>query len=466
MLRRLLLLLLAATPLAASAEAPKVFRYAFEVAETSFDPHRVSDVYSNIVNQAHVRLAAHLRLPRAPAQAAAATRSAAMPEVSADGTTYTLRVQAGHLLRRRSGVQGQQARAGRRRLRLLDQAPARPEGARLAAGRGGALHPRRRGGRDRGAQGEPVRLRRADRGAARRSTATPSQVKLNQPLFIFIYNFADCRITCAVAREVVEHYGEDVGSHPVGTGPYRLGVLEALVEDGASSANPDYREEFFEGAAGRRRRPRRRRSCAQFKGKRLPDGRPRRDLDHRGDAAALARRSSTASWTSSSRCPRSSPTRRCPTTSSRRNLRQARHRHGAGARARPHLQLLQHERPGGRRLHAGEGGAAPRDLARATRPTTRSTSSARARRSRRRRRRAPGVAGYDPDFRTSGGRVRRAQGQGAARHVRLRRSRRRRLPRDARRQPARAQGQLHAHRARRSSSTSCGSAAWTTSACA
>jgi hypothetical protein len=28
-----------------------VLRYAFEIAETSFDPHRISDVYSNIVNQ-------------------------------------------------------------------------------------------------------------------------------------------------------------------------------------------------------------------------------------------------------------------------------------------------------------------------------------------------------------------------------------------------------------------------------
>ena len=36
---------------ALAADPNKVFRYAFEIAETSFDPHRISDVYSNIVNQ-------------------------------------------------------------------------------------------------------------------------------------------------------------------------------------------------------------------------------------------------------------------------------------------------------------------------------------------------------------------------------------------------------------------------------
>ena len=48
----LALLLLAAAASTPAADSPKVFRDAFEIAETSFDPHRISDVYSNIVNQA------------------------------------------------------------------------------------------------------------------------------------------------------------------------------------------------------------------------------------------------------------------------------------------------------------------------------------------------------------------------------------------------------------------------------
>jgi hypothetical protein len=44
------------------------------------------------------------------------------------------------------------------------------------------------------------------------------QVKIKKPLYVFIYKFADCRIACAVAREVAEKYGDDIGAHPVGTG--------------------------------------------------------------------------------------------------------------------------------------------------------------------------------------------------------------------------------------------------------
>jgi ABC-type transport system substrate-binding protein len=55
--------------------------------------------------------------------------------------------------------------------------------------------------------------------------------------------------TAALAREVVERYGQDIAFHPVGTGPYRVAewvrgsrlVLEA---------NPGYREEIFAGDPG------------------------------------------------------------------------------------------------------------------------------------------------------------------------------------------------------------------------
>ena len=49
---RRLILAPALLALAGGACAEKVFRYAFEIAETSFDPHKISDLYSNVVNQA------------------------------------------------------------------------------------------------------------------------------------------------------------------------------------------------------------------------------------------------------------------------------------------------------------------------------------------------------------------------------------------------------------------------------
>ena len=51
---RFMLCIVAFAAATASAEPDpnKVLRYAFEVAESSFDPHKNSDVYSGIVNNA------------------------------------------------------------------------------------------------------------------------------------------------------------------------------------------------------------------------------------------------------------------------------------------------------------------------------------------------------------------------------------------------------------------------------
>ena len=38
----------------------------------------------------------------------------------------------------------------------------------------------------------------------------------------FVYQLADPSIAGAVAREVVEFYGNEIGAHPVGTGAFRL----------------------------------------------------------------------------------------------------------------------------------------------------------------------------------------------------------------------------------------------------
>jgi ABC-type transport system substrate-binding protein len=48
------------------------------------------------------------------------------------------------------------------------------------------------------------------------------KIHLNAPDPRFLYVLA-VPSTAAIAREVVEAYGNDIGAHPVGTGPYRLG---------------------------------------------------------------------------------------------------------------------------------------------------------------------------------------------------------------------------------------------------
>src|SRR5206468_7997330 len=72
------------------------------------------------------------------------------------------------------------------------------------------------------------------------------QVRLKQPDYNFAYYLAYCNLTCAVAREVIEHYGDKSGEHPVGTGAYMLTFWKRTSKM-AFDANPDYREEYFDG---------------------------------------------------------------------------------------------------------------------------------------------------------------------------------------------------------------------------
>ncbi len=72
------------------------------------------------------------------------------------------------------------------------------------------------------------------------------RIRLKETDYNFPYILA-MPSTGAAAREVVEFYGQDVGSHPVGTGPYRLardeykrGSKIVLV------ANPDYRQRTWQ----------------------------------------------------------------------------------------------------------------------------------------------------------------------------------------------------------------------------
>ena len=71
------------------------------------------------------------------------------------------------------------------------------------------------------------------------------RVALNEPDLNFLHVLAQQNLG-AVAREVVEAYGDDIGQHPVGTGPYYM--IERHVGSRLVFAkNPNYREDWFEG---------------------------------------------------------------------------------------------------------------------------------------------------------------------------------------------------------------------------
>lgn len=226
------------------ADPAKVFRYAIEVSETNLDPHRISDLYSNILTQAMFDPPLRYDYLARPPKLVPNTL-ASMPEVSADGLTYTLRVRPGiHFSddpafggKKRELVAADYIYAFKRVLDPRNAAPLLSEIEGLVAGTDAILAKARRANRlD---YDEPVEgLQVLDRYTFR--------VRLTQPLFNFIYQFADCRLTCAVAREVVERYKDDVGGHPVGTGAFRLALWKRSSKI-LFEANPGFREEFFDG---------------------------------------------------------------------------------------------------------------------------------------------------------------------------------------------------------------------------
>ena len=214
--------------------------------------------------------------------------AAAMPEVSADFRTFTFRIQPGIYFADDPAFKGE-----RRELTAADYVYSikrhydpRWKSANLYLLEN-AKHPRPVGAARAGDRGEEaLRLRHARSKACARSTATPSRSGWREPSPRFLYNFADGSFTGALAREVVESYGDTIGEHPVGTGPFRLAEWQRSSQI-VLERNPGYREVLLRRApARRRRRGAGDRGAAQ--GPPPADGRPRRDLDHRGAAAALA----------------------------------------------------------------------------------------------------------------------------------------------------------------------------------
>ena len=197
---------------------------------------------------------------------------------------------ARHLLRRRPGVQGPAAASWSRKTTSTRSSASttRRSRARRQLDPRGRRHRRpRRAARDGAARQEAVRLRHARSRACARSTATRCSSSSREPRPRFLYTLGRARRLGAVAREVVEAYGDTIMAHPVGTGPYRLAEWRRSSRI-VLERNPNYRDVRYDAepdaddAEGQA-------LGARFKGRRLPLQRRRRDRRHRGGAAALAR---------------------------------------------------------------------------------------------------------------------------------------------------------------------------------
>ena len=213
----------AACIIAASAQAAdpnKVLRFAFQIAEATFDPAVYQDQYSSMVVD-HILdpMLTYDYLAR-PVKLVPNTLES-MPEVSSDGMTYTFRIRKGIYFTPDAAFKGKRrelvaADYAYSILRFYDPKVKSPN-LYLIEGRIVGLdeaHQRAiKSGKPFDYDAPYPGLQVVDRYTLR--------IRLKQPDYNLLSNLGQTYFG-AIAREVAEHYGDDIGSHPVGTGPYVL----------------------------------------------------------------------------------------------------------------------------------------------------------------------------------------------------------------------------------------------------
>lgn len=247
-----------------AADAKKVLRVAFEVAETGFDPVKVTDGYSSQVMRAVFEgLLTYDYLAR-PVKLIPSTAEA-LPEVSEGGRTYVFKIRSGIFFQADAAFHGQ-----RRELTAADYAysikrfvdPANRSPWRFLV------------------DGKIIGLDAVAKKAAQAKrfdydVKVPGlevvdrytlRIRLTAPDYNFAYIMAMPAMS-AVAREVIEAYADDTNAHPVGTGPYvlRSWTRKAKI---VLEADPGYREVIWNFAGSDD--PRDRAAVAAMKGKRIP----------------------------------------------------------------------------------------------------------------------------------------------------------------------------------------------------
>jgi len=247
LLLRLGAAILACGLIASPAAADKVLRYAFEVAETGFDPAQVNDLYSSIII-AHIFDAPYRLEYLARPYRVRPNTAVAMPEVSADYKVWTIRIRPGTYFADDPVFKGK-----KRELTAQDYVYSlkrhwdpknKSQQLYLVDGRVVGMGPLRKsvlaGGKfdyDREVEG----LKAIDRYTYR--------VTFSEPYPNFIYQLAsNCNLTCAVAREVIEGYPDRTMEHPVGTNAYRLREWRRSSRM-VLERNPGFREEYYKEEA-------------------------------------------------------------------------------------------------------------------------------------------------------------------------------------------------------------------------
>ncbi len=261
----------AATP--ASAQSTKVLRYAFLIAETGFDPAQISDLYSRTVVSGMIEAPLEFEFLAQPARMRPNT-AAAMPEVSDDFKTFTFRIKPGIYFADDAAFKGKDGQQIRRELTAQDYVYSlkrhydpRWKSANLYLLENAKILGLSELRKQLADEKKPFDYDTPVEGLRTLDRYT-FQIRLGQSNPRFLYNFADGSFTGALAREVVELYGDKIGEHPVGTGPF---VLKSWKRSSriVLAKNPNYREVRYEETPPADD-TRLQAVAAQFKGQRLP----------------------------------------------------------------------------------------------------------------------------------------------------------------------------------------------------
>ena len=260
----------ALVPVTGSAAEPvKTLRYAFLIAETGFDPVRLSDIYSRTLTS-HIFESLYAYDPLARPTRIVPLVADGEPEISADFKTFKIKVRPGIYFADDPAFKG-----SKRELTAQDfvysikryadpannaQAWASYEDQGIV-GLDELRHKFIKSKQPFSYDTEIEGLKALDRYTL--------QVKTHGPRPRLVESiFAGNDLYGAVAREVVEFYGDKIMEHPVGTGPFMLKQWRRSSQM-VFERNPGYRERHYEAqpapddAEGQA-------ILAKFKGRRIP----------------------------------------------------------------------------------------------------------------------------------------------------------------------------------------------------
>jgi ABC-type transport system substrate-binding protein len=274
LLRILCVTISLAVSAAAFAQAPaanepkKILKHAYRVAETSFDPAAISDLYSRTVTP-HIFEALYTYDHLARPAKIKPLLAAAMPEVSADFRIWTIKVRPGIYYQDDPAFKGKKREVVAQDFvyavqRIVDPATKSPLWGWMEGWGVVGLAEARKAATD--TQG-PFNYDKVIEGVRALDRYT-LQYTLKEARPRFIENIAGSDLLGAQAREVVAFYGDQISAHPIGTGPFRLKQWRrsSLI---VLERSPDYREVFYnaepaaDDAEGQA-------LLARFKGRRLP----------------------------------------------------------------------------------------------------------------------------------------------------------------------------------------------------